>query len=72
MDPRYHVNLRMMSPAIDRVDEYGVIKWHKWAMAWTLNGTALTHINAAEVGRTLDQVSLIDADTIRSATRIWL
>jgi hypothetical protein len=73
-DTRYHVNVRMMSPAIDRADEYGVVKWHKWAMAWTLGGADLTstNTNAGEVGKTLQNVSLIDPSTISSPSRVWL
>lgn len=71
IDFRYHANIRLTSPATDRVDDLGNIKWHKWALAWTLNGQPDTP-NAAENARTLYEVSLIDPDTISSPSRVWL
>ena len=72
MDNRHHVNIRLTDPALSRVDEYGVLKWEKWAMAWSLGGADDTQINAAEVGKVMQGVSLIDPDTIASPARVWL
>ena len=72
MDNRHHVNIRLTDPALSRVDDYGVIKWEKWAMAWSFGGEDDTQINAQEVGKVMQGVSLIDPDTIASPTRVWL
>lgn len=72
MDNRHHVNIRLTDPALSRVDEYGVIKWEKWAMAWSLGGEVDMEINANEVGKVMQGVSLIDPDTIASPSRVWL
>ena len=72
MDNRHHVNIRLTDPALSRVDEYGVLKWEKWAMAWSLGGADDTQVNANEVGKVMQGVSLIDPDTIASPTRVWL
>jgi hypothetical protein len=72
VDTRHHVNIRLTDPALSRVDEYGVIKWEKWAMAWSLGGEDDTQINAQEVGKVMQGVSLIDPETIVTPTRIWL
>jgi len=71
-DTRYHANIRIADPALSKVDEYGVLKWEKWAMAWTMGGEDDTQINKAEVGKVLQGVSLIDPDTISSPSRRWL
>lgn len=71
-DNRYHVNIRIADPALSKVDEYGVLKWEKWAMAWTMGGEDDEQINRAEVGKVLYGVSLIDPDTISSPSRVWL
>lgn len=72
LDTRYHVNVRLASPAVDAVDDYGVLKWEKWAMAWTAGGVDDTQINANEVGKVLQGVSLIDPETINTPSRVWL
>jgi len=72
MDNRYHVNIRLTDPALSRVDEYGVLKWEKWAMAWSLGGADDMQINANEVGKVMQGVSLIDPDTIASPALVWL
>jgi hypothetical protein len=72
VDTRHHVNIRLTDPALSRVDEYGVIKWEKWAMAWSLGGEDDTQINAQEVGKIIQGVSLIDLDTIASPSRVFL
>ena len=72
MDNRHHVNIRLTDPALSRVDEYGVLKWEKWAMAWSLGGADDTQVNANEVGKVMQGVSLIDPDTIASPSRVWL
>lgn len=71
-DPRPHYNVRMTAPSTQRVDEYGVLKWHKWAMAWTFGGDVDEDQNANEDARTMYGVSLIDRDTINSPARVWL
>ena len=38
-DQRHHVNFRLAAPAVNNVDDYGVTKWHKWTMAWTISGS---------------------------------
>jgi hypothetical protein len=72
VDTRHHVNIRLTEPALSRVDDYGVIKWEKWAMAWSLGGEDDTQINAQEVGKVMQGVSLIDPDTIATPSRVWL
>ena len=71
-DTRYHVNIRLIDPALSRTDEYGVLKWEKWSMAWTLGGDDDLETNAAEVGKVMQGVSLIDPDTISSPSQVWL
>ena len=71
-DNRHHVNIRVTEPALSMVDEYGVTKWQKWAMAWSMSGTPDTHRNSQENALVLQGVSLIDAETIRSPSRVWL
>lgn len=68
MDTRHHVNFRMGEPAIGRTDADGLL-WHKWASYWTAQGVDDTEINAAEEGKVLLGVSLIDPDTISSKAR---
>jgi hypothetical protein len=41
-------------------------------MAWSLGGEDDTQINAQEVGKVMQGVSLIDPETIVTPTRIWL
>lgn len=72
MDTRHHVNIRLGPPATERVDEQGNLKWHKWALAWTQNGTDDTQVNAAEQAKVLMDVALIDPDTINTPSRVWL
>lgn len=72
IDSRYHVNIRLSSPAIGSVDDYGVLKWEKWAMAWMQGGTTDTQVNAQEVGKVLKDVTLIDPATINTQARVWL
>ena len=71
-DNRHHVNFRLVDTALEGVDEYGVLKWHKWSMAWSIGGSPDDVINAEEEALKLYGVSLIDADTIRSPSRVWL
>lgn len=71
-DERFHANIRVTDPALSRVDEHGVLKWEKWAMAWSLGGEVDMQINANEVGKVMQGVSLIDPDTIASPSRVWL
>ena len=71
-DNRHHVNFRLVGTALEGADEYGILKWHKWSMAWSLGGSPDDVINAEEEALKLYGVSLIDADTIRSPSRVWL
>jgi hypothetical protein len=72
MDTRHHVNFRLSGDVITNVNEYGVIKWQRWAMEWTLGGTSDSVPNATEVSKTLYGVDLIDMATINSHSRVWL
>lgn len=72
LDTRYHVNVRLNGPAVSSADEYGIPKWEKWALAWSMGGSTDTQINAQEVGKVLQGVTLIDPDTIRSPAQVWL
>lgn len=72
MDTRHHVNFRLSEPAISSVDEFGVIKWHKWAMAWMLEGAADTARNKAEDGMKQFGVTLLDPATFSSRQRVFL
>ena len=71
VDARHHVNFRLSGSALTNEDEFGVLKWQKWAMAWTFSGDPDHDKNANEDAMKLYGVSLIDPDTISSATRIW-
>lgn len=72
VDQRYHVNIRLAPPAVERLDEDGTPKWHRWALAWSQYGEADTQINAAESALVFMGVALIDPDTIRVPVRTWL
>ena len=66
------MNFRLTAPAVNAVDDYGVVKWHKWAMAWAFSGTNDTNANANEEAVKLIGVSLINADTMQSPSRVFL
>ena len=70
-DTRHHVNIRLMDPALSQRDASGLLKWQKWAAAWSMDGAPDTQINAAEVGKVLQGVCLIDPPSIRSPSRRW-
>lgn len=72
LDNRHHVNFRLTESALTGVDQYGVLNWHKWSMAWTVGGTLDTEPNKSEVAVSLYEVSLIDPATITSIARRWL
>lgn len=72
LDTRYHANIRISSPSVDRVDADGNKKWHKWAYAWTKNGVDDATKNANENAKVFLDVALIDPDSIRSPSRVWL
>lgn len=61
-DDRYHVNLRV---AEDRA-------WLPIMLAWMQNGNDDAVPNKDEETRTLARVSLIDPDSIKTPTRVWL
>ena len=71
-DPRHHANFRMGEPAVSRTNEFGNLLWHVWGLAWTQGGTPDLQRNAAEDGRKLYGVTLIDPDTISIPARVWL
>lgn len=71
-DTRHHVNIRMASPSTEMRDSEGVLKWHKWAIQWTQNGTPDANTNASEQAKVLMNVALIDPDSISSPSRVWL
>ena len=71
IDTRCHANVRMMGSALARTDEHGTPLWEIWAMAWTLGGADDTHQNAAEEGKAMYGVTLIDPATIASPSRVW-
>jgi len=60
-----------MDPALSQRDASGLIKWQKWAAAWSQDGAPDTQINAAEVGKVLQGVCLIDPSSIRSPSQLW-
>lgn len=60
-DARYHVNVRVR----DTFD------WEPFALKWTRDGQPAA-ANAEEEGRRFYRVTLIDPDTIKSPTRVWL
>ena len=70
MDGRYHVNLRISEPMLSSVNSAGFEKWKVTAINWTNHGTDEPG-NKAEQGKTLSDVTLIDPDTISSASLIW-
>jgi len=72
IDSRFHVNVRIAPRVLAITDEDGILKWHKWAVAWTRDGTPDTNTNAQEVAYRAMNVALIDPDTIRSPSRVFL
>ena len=71
-DTRHHVNIRLSGTAATNIDGYGITKWHKWAMEWTMGGADGAQVNASESAKTLYGVDLIDNETIKSPARVWL
>lgn len=71
LDTRHHANIRLGPPATERVDQDGNLKWHKWALAWTTNGTPDTQINSNENAMVFMNVALIDPETINTPSRIF-
>lgn len=70
MDNRYHVNLRIAEPMLSKVNSAGFERWKVTAINWTLYGVDVA-ANAAEAGKELGSVTLIDPDTISSPSRGW-
>lgn len=70
-DTRHHVNFKLCPPASERLDAQGQPMWWQWALAWTINGQN-ENPNAAETAKVLYGVTLIDPETIRSPSRVWL
>lgn len=60
-DTRYHVNVRVR----DTFD------WEPFALKWTRDGQPVA-ANAEEEGLRIYRVTLIDPDTIKSPTRVWI
>ena len=71
IDTRHHADIRMMPPATDQVDEYGITKWHIWSMQWMFGGVDDTNRNASEEGKSMYGTTLLDTDTINSKTVVW-
>ena len=72
MDTRHHVNIRLASPATERTNPDGSIRWHGWALEWTQNGTDDPNVNAEEQAKVMMNVALINPDTIKTPARVWL
>ena len=72
MDNRYHVNLRMAGPALTAADENGYPDWQTTAILWTESGVADTEINSHESALIVEDVGLIDPESIDTPKRVWL
>ena len=70
VDDRYHVNLRISEPMLSSVNSEGFEKWKVTAINWTTYGSDETG-NKQELGKSLGDVTLIDPDTISSASCVW-
>lgn len=73
VDTRYHVNMRIDEPALSRMDDDvpTLERWKVTAVLWSMNGTPVEAVNAAEDAVALYDVELIDPDTISSPSRVW-
>lgn len=73
IDSRHHVNMRIGEPALSRMDDDvpTLERWKVTAILWSMNGTPVAAVNAAEDAVALYDVELIDPDTISSPSRVW-
>lgn len=72
MDNRYHVNLRIAGEALKVIDANGLERWKNMGIAWTQMGTPDNTPNKNEQAVILQNVSLIDPETISTPKRVWL
>jgi len=72
IDTRFHVNVRIGPRVLAIRDEGGILKWHKWSVEWTRDGTPDPNANAGEVAYRAMNVALIDPDSINSPSRVFL
>ena len=70
MDDRYHVNLRISEPMLSTLNSEGFEKWKVTAINWTKYGSDAPG-NKKELGKSLGDVTLIDPDTVSSASLVW-
>lgn len=71
IDARHHINVRLAPEARETIhEESGWPLWQLVIVRWMGEGTPDLP-NAEEIGLALDGVTLIDPDTIRSASRVW-
>ena len=66
VDERYHANIWLNRAVVDRGE------WMGWALLWSIQGSALDHVNAQEDGVALGGIELIDPGTIRSPRNVSL
>lgn len=72
IDGRYHVNLRIAEPALSKLNDAGYPKWKATVLTWMQFGADDVSPNKNEVGKALQQVSLIDPASISTLRRVWL
>ncbi len=73
VDQRFHVNLRIHGPALERVVEgTDFPKWKQMAINWTRLGEEDVSVNSEERAVVLGNVALIDPDSVKSQSRVWL
>ena len=65
-DSRYHANIWLNRAVVARGE------WMGWALLWSIQGSALDHVNAQEDGVALGGIDLIDPGTIRSPRNVSL
>lgn len=72
-DLRYHLNLRIHGPALDKtVEGTDFPKWKQMVINWTKFGDDDIAPNVEEKAVVLHNVALIDPDSIKSPSRVWL
>jgi len=72
IDSRYHVNLRLTEPALSKRDDMGYLKWETTVLTWMQHGVDDANANKSEIGKLLQQVTLIDPGSINTKKRAWL
>lgn len=72
VDDWVHCNILIAEPALSALNDDGKLKWVTFLRHWAENANAARKRNADEEGTVLLDVTLIDPDTIRSPSRVFL